>query len=90
MSDHSLNITNGSDDELHIGTPNERCACCLAQFSDSRKRAGSLRWRPIEGVEIFMSYGICGKCLAAASQGGKALRRVAKRVRMFHLGEVSA
>ncbi|MDX9945504.1 MAG: hypothetical protein RBS35_12025 [Azonexus sp.] len=76
------------ENELHIGTPNPECACCLKHFSKPTQRRMRARIQPIPGLNAFFEYDICETCSATAKRSGKGLKRVVRAVMKYHKGEV--
>jgi hypothetical protein len=86
----ALPAFSGGKGEIHIGTPNQVCACCRKPFTVARRARKTIRLCPADTqVPLMYSYRICGKCHALFQRGGIERDAFLVAIDAFHFGDTA-
>ncbi len=73
--------------EMHIGTPNNDCACCRQPFSALLAPVGNVRVAPaFTLLNISFEYRLCQDCVTEMKAGGERAKNAAMKINAYHMG----
>lgn len=75
--------------ELHIGSPNQECACCRRVFDDTVKPTGMVRVTNdvLLMVNFYVGYRLCADCVREMKSDGERAKTAAKKINSYHMGD---